>query len=347
MAPEPDYRTPVVWQGSPGQILFQMITGYRISQMVCVAARLGIADLIKDDPRTAEELAEATGTHAPSLYRVLRTLASLGVFAEDEQKQFEQTPLSNLLRPGVPGSLYPVAAFYGEEAHWRSWGDLMYSVTSGENAFRHIHGMQAWEYRARHPELGAVFDSFMTSVTASLTAALVAAYDFSWARTVVDVGGGRGALLAAILEANPHLRGILCDAPHVVENARPIMKAAGVLDRCDIQACDFFESVPAGGDLYLLKSIIHDWDDEHALAILQTCRSVVPDGGRLLLVENVIPPGNDPHPGKVLDIEMLVDLGGRERVETEFRALLSRAGFRLTRILPTKAFPRLIEAVPD
>jgi hypothetical protein len=329
------------------QALFQMITGLRISQMIYVVAKLGIADLLKDGPQTANTLAEATGTHAPSLYRLLRALSSLGVFAEDKQGRFALTPLAELLQSGVAGSQRPAALYFGDSSQWRTWGELLYSVTTGQPAFRHLYGIDPWEYRAHDPELGAAFDDYMTANTTAQTAAVVAAYDFSEIGTLVDVGGGHGALISTILQASPRLHGILCDAPHVVAGAQPTLEAAGIINRCQIVPCDFFLSVPGGGDAYILKSIIHDWDDDQALAILKNCRSSIAKHGRLLLVENIIPLGNSPHPGKMVDLQMLVVLGGRERSEAEYNTLLSEAGFNLTKVVPTEGPLSIIEATPD
>jgi hypothetical protein len=326
--------------------LLQMIMGFRITQMIYVAARLRIADLLNDGPQTADTLAQATGTHAPSLYRLLRALAGQGIFAEDEHGRFALTPLAEPLRTGVPGSQRPAALVFGEPVRWGLWGNLLYSVTTGEPAFQHMHGTTMWEYQAAHPELNTNFNDFMTANTTYQAASVVAAYDFSPINTLVDVGGGHGMLIAAILQANPGMRGILCDAPHVVSGARPTLEAAGLVDRCELEECDFFSSVPKGGDAYILKFIIHDWDDEHALAILRTVRKAMPDDGRLLLVENVIPPGNSPHPGKLGDLQMLLALGGRERTEAEYGALFGKAGFRLTRTVPTQGQLSIIEATP-
>jgi hypothetical protein len=328
------------------QALIRMITGFRISQMIYVAARLGIADLLKDGPRAADELAEATGTHAPSLYRLLRALASLGVFAEDEEGRFTLTPLAALLQTGVPGSQRARALFYGDPSSWQTWGHFLHSVTTGETAFGHIFGMDAWEYHSKHPELNEHFNAFMSENTAMQIPSIVAAYDFTGVRTLVDVGGGQGVLIAAILKANPHLNGILCDAPHVVNSARPVLEAEGVIDRCQVVPCDFFSSVPAGGDAYLLKSIVHDWSDDQAIAILKTCRRAMPEDGRLLLVENVLTPGNEPDLAKLLDLQMLVELGGLERTEAGFGNLLARSGLQLTRVIAARAPLSIIEAIP-
>ena len=333
-------------QAEAAQELFRIITGYRVSQMVYVVAKLGIADLLKEGPKSAEALAQATHVHANSLYRVLRMLASVGIFAEDKEGRFGLTPLAELLQSGVPGSLRPAVLYIVESTEWRSWGELLYTVTTGEPAFQRLYGMNSWEYRAGNAESNEAFDNYMTANTTSQAAAVVAAYDFSGIGTLVDVGGGHGALISAILRAYPEMRGILCDAPHVVRGVRPVLEAEGVADRCETVSCDFFSSVPAGGDAYILKFIIHDWDDESAVAILKSCRQAMPEHSRLLLVENVIPPGNDPHMGKMIDVNMMVMLGGRERIEPEYRALLEETGFKLSKIVPTRSNLSIIEATP-
>lgn len=329
------------------QAMVQMIMGFRITQMIYVAAKLGIADLLKDGSRDVESLAQTTGTDAPSLYRLLRALASVGIFAEDEQGSFALTPLAALLQSGVFGSQRARALFFGGSAQWRSWGEMLYSITTGKPAFREVHGMGPWEYMARDTELGAAFNGFMFANTQSQAEAALTAYDFSGFGTIVDVGGGHGALISAILQANPNLHGILCDTPHVVMDAGPLLEAAGVRDRCELVPCDFFSSVPDGGDAYILKKIVHDWDDEHALAILKTCRRAVPERGRLLILDSVIEPGNAPDPAKILDLQMLLEFAGRERTEAQFRALLDEAGFTLTKIVPADVQFSIIEAIPQ
>ncbi|MFL5732658.1 MAG: methyltransferase [Chloroflexia bacterium] len=327
------------------QALGEMIMGFRVTQMIYVAAKLDIAGLLSSGPRSVQELARTTGTHRPSLYRLLRALASLGIFAQQEDGRFVLTPLAGLLQSGVPGSQRSRALNYGEHYTWSEWGELLHSVTTGETAANHLHGMDHWELRERNPELGAIFNDMMTDTTSSQAASIAEAYDFSEIGTLVDVGGGRGALIAAILQANPYLHGIVCDAPHVVQGARPTLEAAGVLDRCELAPCDFFASVP-DGDAHILKMIIHDWDDERSTAILKSCRRAMPAHGRILLVEHVILPGNEPQPGKLLDLQMLVGLGGQERTKEEYGDLLARAGFKLTRVVPTRGEVSIIEARP-
>jgi hypothetical protein len=339
--PDPELPAPETWQA-----LFELIMGFRVSQLIYVAAKLDLAGLLAAGPQTVEALAQATGTQAGALYRVLRALAGYGLFAEDAQGRFVLTPPAALLQSGVPGSLRSRAVHYGGASQWAAWGDLLYSVTTGETAFQHLYGLDPWAYRAQHPEHAATFNAMMADNTRQQAAAVVAAYDFAASGTLVDVGGGHGALLAAILRANPGLQGILYDAALVLPGAEALLTAAGVRARCTLVAGDFFQAVPGGGETYLLKYILHDWDDGQALAILHNCRRVVPGHGRLLLVETLIPPGNAPHPGKMLDLQMLVELGGHERSQAEFSALLGATGFRVTRIVPADAQLSVIEAVP-
>jgi O-methyltransferase/methyltransferase family protein len=325
--------------------LLQMMTGYWVSQALHVAAKLGIADLLTDGPVDCEDLAAATDTHAPSLQRVLRALASVGVFTEVSPGSFALTPLAELLRTETPGSMRALAIMYAEE-QYRAWGELLHSVRTGEMAFDHQFGMGYFEYLAQHPEADRVFNAAMTGWTHQLVGAVVDTYDFSSFRTVVDVGGGYGALLAAILRNNPDTRGILFEQPHVIASAAEQLMATGVADRCTLVGGDFFAAVPAGGDAYVLSQILHDWDDERCVAILGQCRRVMPDHGTLLVVELVLPPGDEPFLGKWLDLHMLVLLGGRERTAAEYETLFLAAGFELARVVPTSPGPSVVEAVP-
>jgi len=328
-------------------VLSKMIHGFQISQMIYVAAKLGIADLLADVPRSSSELAQATETHAPSLYRLLRALASLGIFAEDDQGRFGLTSLACPLQQGVPDSLHNMAVFNGDPYFWRAWGDLLHSVTTGEPAVEHIYGMKSWEYRAQNPDLNALMNNFFTEVSMMDNTAIVSAYDFSGIGTLVDVAGGHGSLIAAILNANPTIHGILFDQPHVIAGAQPVLEATGVAQRCELVAGDMFASVPGGGDAYLLKSIVHDWNDDQAVAILSNCRRAMKQEGKLLVVESVIPPGNNPHSGKLVDITMLVAETGRERTEDEFKALFTGSGFTMTKLFPTQSRFSVIEAAPN
>jgi SAM-dependent methyltransferase len=325
--------------------LLQMMTGYWVSQALYVAAKLGIADLLADGPVDCDKLAAATDTHAPSLQRVLRALASVGVFTEVAPGSFALTPLAELLRTETPSSMRALAIMYAEE-QYRAWGELLHSVRTGEMAFDHQFGMGYFEYLAQHPRADRVFNEAMTGWTRQLVGAVVDTYDFSPFETVVDVGGGYGTLLAAILRSNPRMRGILFEQPHVVATAEAQLVAAGVADRCALVSGDFFAEVPAGGDAYVLSQILHDWDDERCVAILGQCRRAIPDHGKLLVVELVLPEGDEPFLGKWLDLHMLVLLGGRERTAAEYDTLFRVAGFKLARVVPTPPGPSVVEAVP-
>jgi O-methyltransferase domain/Dimerisation domain len=330
--------------GSPSDQMLQMISGFWLSRALYVAAQLGFADHLHDQPRTASKLAETTGTHAASVYRVLRALASVGVFIEDEQGRFSVTPLGATLRSSVPGSQRALAISELGGEHYTAWGDVLHSVQTGSIAFDHVFGTPVWEYYAAHPEEAQVFNDSMTGLTRLVEAAVLDVYDFSPFAKIVDVGGGHGGFLAAILRANPAATGIVFDAPQVIAGAGTHLKVEGVADRCAAIGGDFFQSVPPGGNLYTLKAIIHDWDDERSLAILKNCHRAMAPGTTLSLVDAVIPAGNTPAMGKFIDLIMLVMTGGRERTEEEFRNLLAAAGFTLTRIIPTRSPFSVIEA---
>ena len=341
----PQSETPQPNQAMPPQLaILQMASGYWVSQSIYVAAKLGIADLLKDSPKSCDDLATATGTNAPSLYRLLRALASLGVFAETELNQFTLTPLAACLQSDVPNSFRAFVILLGEE-HYRAWGDLLHGVQTGGSPFENVYGMNLFDYLAQNPS-AKIFDESMTNASAIESATIAASYDFSSIQTLVDIAGGEGLLIASILKSNPTLKGVLFDRPHVIERAKRFLEAEGVLERCQLAAGSFFESVPEGGDAYILKHIILDWDDERAIAILKQCHKVMPANGKILVAEQVIPPGNEPFMGKLLDLTMLVITpGGRERTEAEYRALFEKAGFKLTRIVPTQDEISIIEGI--
>jgi hypothetical protein len=320
---------------SPAVALRQLSTGFWVSQAIAVVAEFGIADCLQDGPKTSEELAQATDTHAGALYRLLRAVASVGVIAEDSQGRFTMTPMTALLRRDVPQSWRAAAIMSGAAWTWRPWNALAHSVRTGQPAFEHIFGTEFDDYLAQHQEAADLFQAFMTVATAEEATAVAPVYDFTGFRSVVDVGGGRGALLAAILKANPQLRGVLFDAPHVVATAGSFLQEQGIADRCGVVGGDFFEAVPYGGDVYLLKWILVSWDDDRAVTILHNCRRALPAHGRLLVVERLIPPGNEPCFGKLADLNLLVMYQGRHRTEAEYRTLFARAGLTLTRIIPT------------
>jgi hypothetical protein len=326
--------------------LRDLLGAYRISQIIVVAAKLGIADQLAGGPRSVEELAAATGAKAPALYRVLRALASFEIFREREDGKFEITPLAEGLRTDVPGSVHGTAVCYGEAWWWDSWGRLYDTVMTGETAFDLLHKEPLFDYLQKHPSAEAAFNAHMDSVTALIARAVADSYDFSWAGSVCDVGGGQGVMLRTVLEKHARLRGILFDQSSVIASAREKFPA-DMLARCDLVAGSFFEQVPSGADAYLMKNIIHDWEDERALIILRNCRAAMSTRSRLVLVEAVIPPGNAPSLGKLWDMTMLTLLRGVERTEEEYRSLLRSAQFELTRVIDLPGDVHAVEAVPS
>ena len=330
---------------SPQQTLLQLFSGYWVSQAIYVAAKLGIADCLQAEAKHCDELATLTGADAQALYRLMRALASLGIFAEGESGYFQSTPLATCLQSQAPNSVRSLVLMRGEEAY-RAWGDLLYSIQTNTSAFEQIYGMNLFQYHAEHPEPAKLFDQAMTSLSSVECAAVLESYDFSAFHRLVDVAGGQGRLIAAILKAYPTLEGVLFEQDSVIASAQPVLAAAGVLDRCQRVGGNFFEEAPAGGDAYLLKHILHDWDDERAIAILRNCHQAMVDNGKILIVEQIIPPGNGPFLGKLYDLHMLVLCpGGRERTAAEFQSLLEVAGFRLTGITSTTSDVSLIEGV--
>jgi len=321
----------------PHVALNQMITGAWLSQVIFVSAELGIADLLQSEALTPAEIAARTGAHPDSLHRILRALASVGIFRQNEAGQFEQTPLSECLRSDVPGSMRAWARTCGAKWHWDMLAELIDCVRAGKKS-----SFRTWEHFEQNRHDGDIFNQAMTSFSASEISPILANYDFSGIRKLVDVAGGHGSLLAAVLEANPGMNGVLFDAPSVIEGARPHIAASKVAGRCELVGGDFFVSVPAGADAIMMKHILHDWDDESSLKILKACHAALPAGGKLLVMDSVILSGNEPSVGKVMDLVMLL-IGGRERTEADFRALFSAAGFDLTRIVPTPSPVSVVE----
>lgn len=331
-------------QLSSAMRLRELLCGFWVSQAIYVAAKTGVADLLADGPQSCEHLAERAGVDVGALSRIMRTLASYGLFEETEPQRFGLTPLGSLLQTGVPMSLRSLAIWNGEMSY-KAWGDVMHAVETGKPTTRRVLGMNLFDYLRDKPEVGQIFNDAMSGLATQVSQAVVSAYDFSGAGTVVDVGGGQGTLLGAILRVNPELRAILFDAPAVVEGANRRLEAMRLAERCEVVGGDFFERVPEGGDIYLLSSVLHDWDDERSLLILRNCRRAMKQNAKLLLIECVIPHSSEPSFSKLLDLQMLVVTGGRERTEEQFQTLLSAAGFEMRRIISTAVPERIIEAV--
>lgn len=329
--------------------LYQLASAHYVSQAVYVVARLGIADHLAGGARTAEELAQVTETHAPSLRRVLRLVAAYGVLSEDADGGFGLTPMGEALRSG-PGSAAAAVQLFAGPSQWATWGDLLGSVRTGEPSFERVHGMAAFDYFADHPDEATVFDAAMTSFTRMVALAVRVAYDFSSVPRLIDVGGGEGSLLTGILADNARCSGTVFDLPRLEAPARANIDGAGLAARCDFIGGDFFKSVPGGYDAYLLKHVIHDWNDEAAVQILRTIRGAIGADARVLIVESIYPEridDSDASRGAARnDCNMLVATGGRQRTEGEFRALYEAAGFRLARIVPAGAISSILEATP-
>ena len=328
----------------PEAQLLEMILAQFVSRLIHLTATLKLPDYLADGPKTAEELAPLTATHAPSLYRVLRTLSSLGFFTEDAAQRFSLQPLGAALKSGTPS--YAAALMLGGELLSRSLDHLLHSVQTGEPGFQKAYGMPIFDWLASHPGEASLFNDTMVGVHGMEPAAVAAAYDFSGFQTIADVGGSTGNMLSTILGQHAGPRGILFDMPHVVRDAPALIQQRGLTDRIRIEPGSFFESVPAGADAYILSHVIHDWNEKQCLAILDNCRRAMNAHGRLLLVEMVLPSGDTPHPGKMLDMVMLITPGGQERTAAEYGALLDKAGFRLTRVVPTASPVSIVEAIP-
>lgn len=323
-----------------------MIAGIEDAQLVYVAAKLGIADLLASGPKTGEELARLTGTHAGALTRVLRALAVEGVFAEAPDGRFSLTEQSESLRSGAPGSLRWYATMIGEDWYWRTYGRLLQTVQTGNSAFEPLFGMHAYEYLARDAEAGKIFAGYMNDVSEMLVPVILSSYDFSSFHNIVDVGGGRASLLIALLETYPQLHAVVYDLPQTVEGTRSRIAAEGLEDRCELVAGSFFVRVPEGGDAYLLRNVLHDWDDEHVLTILKNCRQAMGPSSTLLISEAVLPEGPASLAARYCDIQVMVTLGGRQRTVGELERLLEASGLELVRLVPSGWVLTMIEAKP-
>jgi len=327
--------------------LWNLAAGHMVSSVIQVAARLGIADLLAGGPKSVEALATSTETHAPTLHRVLRALASVGVFHETSPGTFAQTRISEFLRSDIPGSQRHICIANSQPDNWKSFGELEYSVRTGKPSLEHLTGKSFFQLYSADPYYGQAFHVAMTGLSEVHSAAVTAVRDFSGFKKICDVGGGHGHLLGTILERTPTTLGILFDTREVIEAARSAPAKEVLGSRCEFIAGDFFEAVPGGADAYLMKLITHDWDDARAKTILSNVRKVIPPEGRLIVVDAVIAPDNHPSMNKLLDIQMLVGLGGRERTEEEFRSLFAAAGFRLDKVVPTPSPVSIIEGIPQ
>jgi hypothetical protein len=343
-APSPELQQ----KPQPEQLLIQLGTGYMASACLQVVAKLRIADLLANGPKPVRDLAAASGAHEDRLYRVLRALASLGVFHETAQRTFALTDAAEALRSDVPDSFRDMALWITSPFHFKVYSEMLHSVKTGEITIEHVHGKPVFEFFPENPEISELFNNGMTCLSKVVTPALLEAYNFAGIHTLMDVAGGHGALLGAVLNKYPEMRGILVDLPHVIEGAKRLPENQALAARCEFQSADFFAELPKGADAIIMKHIIHDWEDDKATLILKNCRKALAGkpNAKILLVESVIPEGNEPHPGKFIDLEMFVFPGGRERTEKEFRKLLESAGLRLTRVVPMKAPLWLVEGVP-
>ena len=332
----------------PPQIqIAQMIGGHIVTRAMYAFAELGIADLLRDGPRSVSELAPLAGAESAPLYRLMRTMAGLGFLAEDAEHRFASTPLGDALRSDAPGHARSMIRFIAGPVGWRVLAEFLHSVKTGEAGTEKALGQSAFDYLATAPEDATMFNEMMIAFHGSEPPAVAAAYDFSTLNTIVDVGGGTGNLLTTILQANPGIRGMLHDLPHVAAQARDLIASRGLSDRCTVSEGSFFDALPEGGDAYMLSHIIHDWDEASCIKILTSCRRAMKPGARLLVVEMVIPPGNDFHPGKLSDMIMLAFTpGGCERTAAEYGALFAKAGFQLTRVVPTQSPVSVVEATP-
>ena len=333
----------------PAARMVNMLSAHVLAQSLYVAAQLGLADLLASGAKHVDELARATGADAPSLQRLLRMLAGEGVFREVRAGEFALTPLGDTLRSNSPDSVLDRALYLAAPEVWAAWGDFHHSVMTGGSAFEHAHGVPFYAHMAGHPQVGAHFNRWLTRSSEIDNAAVVAGYDFSPFRTVVDVGGGQGATLAAILRAYPSLRGILLDLPQVVEHAAPL-RDPDLAERCEIVGGDMVRSVPTGGDAYVIKLVFTGEPDERAVAVLRNCAGAMAEGGRVLVVDIVLPPGDEPSPSRAFDLLMLTLFGrGRIRTEAEFRALFAAGGMELTKVIPTESAINpmsILEGVP-
>jgi hypothetical protein len=327
----------------PRADLLHLINGFQASQAISVAATLGLADLLGSGAKTSTDIAGCTKTHSGALYRLMRALAAIDVFHEDEQHRFTLTAIGEFLRSDVSGTHAPMAELVGRPYFRETWGDLIHTVRTGTTAFDHVHGKSVWEFRSERPDEERIFDRTMATATERFAEAVLDVCDFSRFHHIVDVGGGDGMFLAKILAAHPRIRGILFDQPHVITRAAASIESLGFSGRCDALGGNFFVGLPEGADAYLLKWILHDWNDAASIDLLRSCRGAMNPHSRLIIVEHVIGPPNTSREGNFMDLSMMVLTGGRERTRGEFAALLAGAGFRLVSVTPTATSLSVIE----
>jgi hypothetical protein len=331
---------------APSVELMRLANGFQVSQAIHVAATLGIADHLKDGAKSSEQLALLTGAHPDALYRLLRALASVAVLFEDAERSFSLTPMGECLCSDSKTPIGPWARYIGRPHYWQAWGHLLHSVRTGENAFTSLNGGSIWQFRDKNPAEASIFNQAMSGNSRVTLQALLDTYDFSGFGHIVDVGGGEGQTIAGILRAHPALQGTLFDQPPVAARAREFLSGQGLAERCRVIGGNFFETVPGGGDAYVLRMVIHDWEDEEAITILKSCRAAMSAHARLLLIEQVIPPPNEGPVMKFSDLNMLVAPGGRERTTEEFERLYALAGFTLARVVKTGPRMCVVEGEP-
>jgi len=328
------------------QILEITYSNLVIARAMYAFAKMGIPDLIGDGECSAEELAPKVGADRDAFYRLLRTLSTAGVVSESADHRFTLGPLGQALRSDLPGSMRAWAIFSGEPFYLQAWEHIVHSIQTGRPGFEQAHKLPVFEYIGAHPEAAQIFDDAMTSLTAMEAPAIIDAYDFSGIGTLIDIGGGKGLFLRSVLKAHPSVKGVLLDRPGAADGVDALVAQDGLAGRCKVVAGDFFESVPVGADAYLLKYVIHDWDDERSVAILKNCRRAMSANAKLLLIETVVPPPGEPHFAKLQDLEMMVLSGSRERTVDEYSRLLDLADFELVRVVPTTEPGSVIEAIP-
>ena len=322
--------------------VLNLAAGVMNTQIIYAAAKLGIADLLKDGSRTVDDLAKETESNPDAIYRLLRALASIGIFKESSDRVFEITPAAEVLQKDHPISVHPMALLVGDSIWREPWGNILYSVKTGENAFQYVYEKSFFEYLNEHKDKSEIFNNWMTKVSNMNCPVIAASYPFSKFNKVIDVGGGHGSLLVHILKKYPDISGVLFDLPNVINSATEIDD--GIASRCEKVEGDFFNVVPRGGDLYIMQQIIHDWKDELAIKILSNCRDAMSDDARILIIDAVIKPGNGQDMNKFIDLQMLlINKGGRERTEQEFKQLFQSAGFQLLKIIPTASMFSIIE----